>query len=96
MNIFIVLQQVQVLQHHEKMNGTGYPQGLSGEDMLLEARILCVADVVEAMVSHRPYRPAIGTDVALDEISSNRGVLYDPRVADACLRMFKERGFKFE
>ena len=85
-----------VLQHHEKMNGTGYPQGLSGEDILLEARILCVADVVEAMVSHRPYRPALGTDVALDEISSNRGVLYDPRVADACLKMFKEGGFKFE
>jgi len=85
-----------VLQHHEKMNGSGYPQGLSGEDILLEARILCVADVVEAMASHRPYRAALGIDVAFDEISKNRGVIYDPHVADACLKIFKEKGFKFE
>ena len=84
-----------VLQHHEKMNGSGYPQGLSGEDILLEARILCVADVVEAMASHRPYRATLGIDVALDEISKNRGVIYDPHVADACLKIFKEKRFKF-
>ncbi len=85
-----------VLQHHERMNGTGYPQGLSGESILLEARIICVADVVEAMASHRPYRPSLGIDAALNEISNNRGVLYDPPVVDACLRIFKEEGFKFE
>jgi putative two-component system response regulator len=85
-----------VLQHHEKMNGTGYPQGLCGEDILLEARIICVADVVEAMVSHRPYRAALGTDAALDEISRNRGVLYDSQVVDACLSVFMDKGFMFE
>ena len=85
-----------VLQHHEKMNGTGYPQGLCGEDILLEARIICVADVVEAMVSHRPYRAALGTDAALDEIFRNRGVLYDSQVVDACLSVFMDEGFKFK
>jgi HD-GYP domain-containing protein (c-di-GMP phosphodiesterase class II) len=69
---------------------------LSGEDILTGAKILAVADVVEAMASHRPYRPALGLDVALDEISKNRGVLYDPEAADACLRVFNERGFKLE
>lgn len=78
-----------VLQHHEKMNGSGYPQGLTGEDILLEARILCVADVTEAMASHRPYRPALGIDKALDEISKNKGIFYDPEVADALLRLKK-------
>lgn len=76
-----------VLQHHEKMNGSGYPQGLSEEDILLEARILCVADVVEAMASHRPYRPALGIEKALDEISENKGVFYDPEVVDALFRL---------
>jgi response regulator RpfG family c-di-GMP phosphodiesterase len=76
-----------VLQHHEKMNGSGYPQGLSGEDILLDARILCVADVVEAMASHRPYRAALGIDVALEEISKNKGVFYDPEVVDALFRL---------
>jgi len=85
-----------VLQHHERMDGSGYPQGLSGEEIILEARILAVADVVEAMASHRPYRPPHGLDKALEEISQNRGILYDPEVVDACLRLFKERGFKFE
>jgi PAS domain S-box-containing protein len=85
-----------VLQHHERMDGSGYPQGLSGEEILLEARILGVADVVEAMFSHRPYRPARGLDQALEEISQNRGVLYDPEVVDACLKLFTEKGFKFE
>ncbi|GAH92910.1 unnamed protein product, partial [marine sediment metagenome] len=85
-----------VLQHHEKMNGSGYPRGLKGDEILLEAKIICVADVVEAMFSHRPYRPALGIDKALEEITQNRGVLYDPEVVDACLKLFKEKGFKFE
>ena len=78
------------------MNGSGYPQGLSGKDILLEARILCVADVVEAMSSHRPYRPALGTDAALAEISQKRGILFDREVVDACLRLFREKDFKFD
>jgi len=85
-----------VLQHHERMDGSGYPSGLSGEAILLEARILGVADVVEAISSHRPYRPALGIDAALEEISKNRGILYDPKVVDACVKLFKEKGFKFE
>ena len=76
-----------VLQHHEKMNGSGYPQGLSGEDILLDARILCVADLVEAMASHRPYRAALGIKKALDEISKNKEVFYDPDVVDALFRL---------
>ncbi|MBL7205116.1 MAG: response regulator [Desulfobacteraceae bacterium] len=76
-----------VYQHHERMDGSGYPQGLSGEDILLEARILCVADVVEAMASHRPYRPALGIEKALDEISENKGVFYDPEVVGALFRL---------
>ena len=85
-----------VLQHHERMDGSGYPQGLSGQDILLEARILCVADVVEAMASHRPYRSALGIDVALKEISDNAGKLYDPEAADAVLKLFREKGFTFD
>jgi len=85
-----------VLQHHERLNGSGYPNNLKGGEILLEAKILGVADVVEAMSSHRPYRPALGTDKALEEISKNRGVLYDPEVVDACLKLFKEKEFKFE
>jgi putative nucleotidyltransferase with HDIG domain len=85
-----------VLQHHERLDGSGYPQGLKGDEILLEARILGVADVVEAMSSHRPYRPAHSIDKALEEISQNRGVLYDPEVIDACLKLFTEKGFKFE
>jgi putative two-component system response regulator len=80
-----------VLQHHERLDGSGYPQGLRGPDILLEAKILGVADVVDAMCSHRPYRPAIGIDKALDEISQNRGILYDPEVVDACLKYFHEK-----
>ena len=83
-----------VYQHHERMDGSGYPQGLLGKDILLEARIMAVADVVEAMASHRPYRPALGIDMALEEISKNRGVIYDPEAVDACLRIFKEEKFK--
>ena len=85
-----------VLQHHERMDGFGYPQGLSGADILLEARILSVADVVEAMSSHRPYRPALGLEQALEEISQNRGTFYDPAVVDVCLRLFTKQGFTFE
>jgi PAS domain S-box-containing protein/putative nucleotidyltransferase with HDIG domain len=85
-----------VHQHHENINGSGYPRGLTGKDILLEARILCVADVVEAMSSHRPYRPALGIQVALDEISQKRGILYDREVVDACLKLFAEKRFKFE
>jgi PAS domain S-box-containing protein len=85
-----------VLQHHERLDGSGYPDNLKGDEILLEARILGVADVVEAMSSHRPYRPSLGIDAALEEISKNRGILYDTEVADACLKLFKEKGFKFE
>ena len=85
-----------VLQHHEKVDGSGYPLGLSDGDIILEARILCVADVVEAMASHRPYRPALGIEEALREISKNRGILYDADAVDACVRLFREKGFKFK
>jgi putative nucleotidyltransferase with HDIG domain len=83
-----------VYQHHERMNGTGYPRNLKGDEILMEARILSVADVVEAMASHRPYRPALGINVALEEIEKNRGVLYDDAVADACLKLFREKNYK--
>ncbi|PKP59683.1 hypothetical protein CVT91_06350 [Candidatus Atribacteria bacterium HGW-Atribacteria-1] len=85
-----------VLQHHERMDGSGYPQGLKNDEILIEARIIGVADVVDAMSSHRPYRPTLGIDKALEEISQNRGILYDPEVADTCLELFKEKGFKFK
>jgi putative two-component system response regulator len=76
-----------IMQHHERINGSGYPFGLSGEDILLEARILGVADVVVAMASHRPYRPSLGIEMALEEISQQRGILYDPAVVDALAKM---------
>lgn len=82
-------------QHHERMDGSGYPNGLRGEQISLDARILAVADVVEAMSSHRPYRPALGIEKALEEISRNREILYDSRVVDACLMLFKENRFSF-
>jgi PAS domain S-box-containing protein len=82
-----------VLQHHERLDGSGYPQGLKGEEILLGARILSVADVVEAMASHRPYRPGLGGDAALDEIIRQRGIHYDAQVVDACLSLFRERGY---
>ena len=85
-----------VLQHHERLDGSGYPNNLKGDKIMLEARIIGVADVVEAMSSHRPYRPALGIDAALEEIIQNRGTLYDPEVVDVCLKLFKEKGFKFE
>ena len=79
-----------VYQHHERMDGSGYPQGLSGEDILPEARILAVADVVEAMSSHRPYRPALGLEKATAEIRQQSGILYDADVVDACLKALAE------
>jgi PAS domain S-box-containing protein len=85
-----------VLQHHERKDGSGYPEHLFGDDIILEARILGVSDVVEAMASHRPYRPALGIQKALDEVSQKKGVLYDSEVVDACVRLFKERGSNFE
>ena len=85
-----------VLQHHELIDGTGYPQELSGDQIMVEARILAVADVVEAMASHRPYRPAQGIGMALEEILHNKGVLYDSDVVDACLKVFYEKNFAFE
>ena len=85
-----------ILQHHEKLNGSGYPSGLKGDEILMESRILCVADIVEAMSSHRPYRPALGIDVALEDMFANKGVLYDPAVVDSCVKLFREKGFKFE
>ncbi|MBZ0105321.1 MAG: PAS domain S-box protein [Sulfuricella denitrificans] len=85
-----------VHQHHERLDGSGYPQGLKGEAIILNARILAVADVVEAMSSHRPYRPSLGVDTALAEIEKNRGKFYDPEITDACVRLFREKGFSFE
>jgi PAS domain S-box-containing protein len=83
-----------VLQHHERMNGSGYPQGLKGDNILLEARILAIADVVEAIAFHRPYRPAIGINLALEEISRHKGTLYDANVVDACLKLFREKSYQ--
>jgi diguanylate cyclase (GGDEF)-like protein/PAS domain S-box-containing protein/putative nucleotidyltransferase with HDIG domain len=85
-----------VHQHHERIDGSGYPQGLSGEDIILEAKILAVADVVEAILSRRSYRPARGIEEAMAEISYNRGVLYDPKAVDACVTLFSEKDFTFE
>lgn len=84
-----------VLQHHERLDGSGYPFGLRGNDILLEARIICVADVIEAMASHRLYRAGLGIKAALAEIAGKRGILYDPDVADAAIRIFKDRKFQF-
>jgi putative nucleotidyltransferase with HDIG domain len=84
-----------VLQHHERLDGSGYPQGLRGDAILPEARILAVADVIEAMSSHRPYRPGLGLDRALAEIQAGRGTRYDPSAVDACLAVFEQRGFTF-
>lgn len=82
-----------VRQHHERMDGSGYPRNLKGEEVCLEARVLAVADVVESLASHRPYRPSMGIDAALKEIEQGRGILYDDAVADACLRLFREKGY---
>ncbi|MFB6259527.1 MAG: HD-GYP domain-containing protein, partial [Thiohalorhabdaceae bacterium] len=83
-------------QHHERIDGSGYPQGLTGDQMVPEARILAVADVMEAMCAHRPYRPALGEEKALAEIEKRRGTAFDPEAVDACLRLFREKGFRFD
>jgi len=83
-----------VRQHHERLNGSGYPLGLKEKDILLEARIIAVADVVEAMISYRPYRPALELQCALEEIEKNAGILYDRQVVDACLRLFCEKKYQ--
>jgi len=85
-----------VRQHHERMDGSGYPRNLKGEEICMEARILAVSDVVESMASHRPYRPGLGIDVALNEIEQNNGIFYDTAVVAACLRLFREKDFKLE
>ena len=82
-----------ILQHHEKLDGSGYPQGLKGDEVLLEARIITVADVIEAIASHRPYRPAQGIEVALLEVQSNKGILYDAEVVDACICLFTQKAY---
>ncbi len=85
-----------LLQHHERLDGSGYPLGLSGSEILMEAKILAVADVVEAMASHRPYRPALGIERALEEIKRGAGIIYDRDVVDTCLEIFKREEFKFD
>ncbi|MHB1459303.1 MAG: PAS domain S-box protein, partial [Armatimonadota bacterium] len=83
-----------VYQHHERMDGSGYPRGLKGDDIIMEARIIAIADVVEAMASHRPYRPCLGIDLALDEITSKKGILYDSTVVDICYKLFHKQGYE--
>jgi len=83
-----------VFQHHERLDGTGYPRGLKGEEIIIEARILSVADVVESMTSHRPYRAELGIEKALAEIERGSGIIYDATVVDACIKLFRENGFK--
>ncbi len=85
-----------IYQHHERLDGSGYPQGLSGKQIIIESRILAVADVVEAMTSHRPYRPALGIDAAIEEITTYRGQKYDNEVVETCIKLFKEKGFEFD
>jgi HD-GYP domain-containing protein (c-di-GMP phosphodiesterase class II) len=85
-----------VLQHHERLDGSGYPLGLSGEDIMIEAKILSIADVVEAIAFHRPYRSAVGIDKALEEISTKKGLLYEPAIVDACVRLFSKKDFEFD
>jgi HD-GYP domain-containing protein (c-di-GMP phosphodiesterase class II) len=85
-----------VLQHHERLDGSGYPQGLKDDQILLESRIMAVADVVEAIASHRPYRAGRGIDAALEEIEKNKGILYDEKVVGACVKLFREKQFSFE
>ncbi len=85
-----------VYQHHERMDGSGYPRNLKGDEILMEARMMAVADVVESMASNRPYRAALGIDAGLKEIEDNRGALYDADVVDVCLRLFREKGFQLQ
>ena len=85
-----------ILQHHERLDGSGYPRGLATEAVIVEARILAVADVTEAMTAHRPYRPALGLEAALAEIETGKGRLYDPAAVDACIALFRNKGFAFQ
>ena len=85
-----------VYQHHERLDGSGYPHGLKDDDIMPQSRIIAVADVIEAMSSHRPYRVALGIEKALSELTENRGISYDPDAVDACLGLFREKGFKLE
>jgi HD-GYP domain-containing protein (c-di-GMP phosphodiesterase class II) len=85
-----------ILEHHERIDGSGYPNGLKNNDILPEARILSVADVVEAIASHRPYRPGLGIKASLDEIRKGSGVCYDPDAVDACIRLFRDKGYKLK
>ena len=84
-----------VLQHHERINGSGYPAGLKNGEILLEAKVLAVADVVEAIASHRPYRPAYETEEAMSEITEKQGILYEPIVVESCLKLFKDKKYSF-
>jgi HD-GYP domain-containing protein (c-di-GMP phosphodiesterase class II) len=84
-----------VLQHHERLDGSGYPRGIKGDEILLETRILTVADVVEAMASHRPYRPSLGIEPAFAEIAANAGKLYGPEVVHTSIALFREKGYTF-
>jgi putative nucleotidyltransferase with HDIG domain len=85
-----------VMQHHERIDGSGYPRGLSGSQIMLEAKILSVADVFETIASHRPYRPSLGINRAIEELSVNKGVLYDEKVAEACILLMEENRFEFQ
>ena len=85
-----------IFQHHERFNGSGYPQGIKDKEIIIEAKILIVADVVEAMVSHRPYRPALGLETALAEIETNAGILYNEKVVAACVKLFREDEYSIE
>jgi HD-GYP domain-containing protein (c-di-GMP phosphodiesterase class II) len=82
------------LQHHERYDGSGYPQRLSGEEIRVEARVISVADMIEAMSSHRPYRPGVGVERALEEVEAGRGIIFDPAAADAALYIFRKKGFE--
>jgi HD-GYP domain-containing protein (c-di-GMP phosphodiesterase class II) len=84
-----------VLQHHERLDGSGYPQGLIGDEIMDEAKILAVSDVVEAMSSHRPYRATLGIDAALEEVTKNKGTLYDAAVVDTTVNLFTKKDFQF-
>ena len=85
-----------VQQHHERLDGTGYPLGLKGDDILIESRIITVADVIDAMISHRPYRPGLGMDAALAEIEKNKGTFYDPDVVRACVKLVRDKALKLD
>ena len=85
-----------LLQHHERLDGTGYPHGIQSAEFLLEAKILALADVVEAMISHRPCRAGLGVEAALEEIAQNRGIRYDVTIVDICIALFREKKFSFE